>query len=120
MDIEAQIPTSPNECAFDDFTLRYLTQKELEYRVSAVFLDHQSQITPLMRSILIDWLSEVCKEFTLKRETFHLCVQNMDRYLSKVNVSKKEFQLIGISCLYIACKIEVLTAVRLRKSIRQR
>lgn len=43
-----------------------------------------------MRSTLIDWLAEVCKEFTLKRETFHLCVHNLDRYLSKVSVAKCE------------------------------
>lgn len=43
-----------------------------------------------MRSILYDWISEVCKEFTLKRETFHLCIHNLDRYMSKIHISKSE------------------------------
>lgn len=34
-----------------------------------------------LRAILVDWIMEVCKEFTLKRETFHLAVHNMDRYI---------------------------------------
>jgi cyclin E len=60
-----------------------------------------------MRSILYDWISEVCKEFTLKRETFHLCVHNLDRYMSKIQIAKSELQLLGLASLYIACKIEV-------------
>jgi cyclin E len=35
-----------------------------------------------MRAILLDWMMEVCMEFTLKRETFHLAVNYVDRYLS--------------------------------------
>ena len=37
-----------------------------------------------MRAILVDWMMEVCAEYQLKRDTFHLSVQLLDRYLSKV------------------------------------
>lgn len=60
-----------------------------------------------MRAILVDWMMEVCKEFTLKRETFYLSIHNLDRYLTKKEVLKNELQLVGIANLYIACKIEV-------------
>lgn len=61
-----------------------------------------------MRAILIDWIMEVCNEFTLKRETFHLAVNYVDRYMSiVVNVSKSELQLIGIVAMFIASKVEV-------------
>jgi len=38
-----------------------------------------------MRAILLDWMMEVCAEFNLKRETFHLAVIYVDRYLSDTN-----------------------------------
>ncbi|CAD8058303.1 unnamed protein product [Paramecium primaurelia] len=94
------------EGIFDEITLRLLYQKELEYKIHPQFFEHQSHISPLMRSILYDWISEVCKEFTLKRETFHLCIHNLDRYMSKISISKSELQLCGLASLLIACKIE--------------
>lgn len=43
-----------------------------------------------MRSILVDWVMEVCMEFLMKRETFHIAVNIIDRYMSvKKNVEKK-------------------------------
>ncbi|CAD8145454.1 unnamed protein product [Paramecium pentaurelia] len=104
---DEQIEINNNQDSiFDEFTLRLLYQKELEYKIHPSFFDHQTNITPIMRSILFDWISEVCKEFTLKRETFHLCVHNLDRYMSKIQISKQELQLLGLASLSIACKIE--------------
>jgi len=34
-----------------------------------------------MRTILLDWMMEVCAEFGLKRETFNLSLNYTDRYL---------------------------------------
>lgn len=64
-------------------------------------LDHR------MRSILIDWLSEVCQEFKLHRETFYTSVDFVDRYFSnRSNIRRHHLQLIGIASLFIAAKIE--------------
>ena len=35
-----------------------------------------------MRVILVDWMMEVSEEFRLKRQTFHLSVHLLDKYLS--------------------------------------
>jgi len=44
-----------------------------------------------MRTILIDWMIEVCTEFTLKRETFYYALNYVDRYLSiKRNIRKQD------------------------------
>nr|CAD7597459.1 unnamed protein product [Timema genevievae] len=60
-----------------------------------------------MRSILLDWLIEVCEVYKLHRETYHLTMDFIDRYLSKMrNVPKQHLQLIGITCLFIAAKVE--------------
>lgn len=49
-------------------------------------------------------------EYFLKRETYYLSINFLDRYLSiKKNIQKIELQLIGVTCLYIAAKIEVFS-----------
>ena len=59
-----------------------------------------------MRTILFDWMMEVSAEFSMKRETFHYSVNYTDRYLERVhNVPKGELQLIGVTALYIASKM---------------
>lgn len=91
-------------------TLQHLIKKENEYSVpSNYFKTNQKNITPYMRAILLDWMMEVSNEFTLKRETFHLAVNYVDRVLSlSVNVPKNELQLIGVVSMFLASKIEVL------------
>lgn len=63
---------------------------------------------PRMRAILLDWLIEVSEVYKLRRETFYLAVDYIDRYLSNVNqfVPKNHLQLIGVTCLFIASKVE--------------
>lgn len=71
------------------------------------FYTKQPNITPYMRAVLLDWMMEVCAEFTLKRETFYMAVSHLDRFLMESeSVKKNEFQLVGLSCMYIAAKIE--------------
>ena len=45
-----------------------------------------------MRSILLDWLTEVCEVYKLHRETFYLAVDFVDRYLTQ-QVAKSSFYL---------------------------
>lgn len=60
-----------------------------------------------MRAILLDWLIEVCEVYKLHRETYYLALDYLDRYLSTgVSISKAHLQLIGITCLFIAAKVE--------------
>ena len=56
---------------------------------------------------------EVSSEFTLKRETYHLAINFVDRYLSKVNVTKIELQLVGVTSLYMAAKCEEIFPPRI-------
>ncbi|XP_026473081.1 G1/S-specific cyclin-E [Ctenocephalides felis] len=69
--------------------------------------DSHPGIQPRMRAILFDWLIEVCDVYKLHRETYYLAVDYIDRYLSGPRkVLKSQLQLIGITCLFIAAKIE--------------
>lgn len=59
-----------------------------------------------MRAILIDWLIDVHLKFKLAPETLFLAVSLLDRFLSKHQVQREKFQLLGISCLFLASKYE--------------
>jgi hypothetical protein len=88
--------------------LQSILSKELEYMSNPYYLQSmQPNLSSSMRAILYDWMMEVCSELTLKRETFHLSVNLCDRYMSlKPNIKKEEYQLIGLTCMYLAGKLE--------------
>ena len=51
---------------------------------------------------------QVCEVYKLHRETFHLAADIIDRYLSaRSDVQKYQLQLIGVTALFIAAKLEV-------------
>lgn len=74
------------------------------------YMDSQPEINARMRSILIDWLTEVHSKFELMPETLYLTINIVDRYLSRTFVSRRELQLVGISSMLIACKYEEIWA----------
>ncbi|KAG7200284.1 hypothetical protein KM043_017750 [Ampulex compressa] len=81
-------------------------QKTVTQRDPQMFQRH-STLQPRMRAILLDWLIEVCEVYKLHRETYYLAMDYIDRYLSiHQNVPKNQLQLIGITCLFIAAKVE--------------
>lgn len=77
---------------------------------------HHDGLNNRMRSILLDWLIEVCEVYKLHRETYYLTVDYLDRYLtSKLKISKNQLQLIGITCLFIASKVEEIYPPKLHE-----
>ncbi|XP_037909397.1 G1/S-specific cyclin-E isoform X3 [Hermetia illucens] len=74
---------------------------------SARMLENHPGLQPRMRAILLDWLIEVCEVYKLHRETYYLAVDYLDRYLSgNKKIQKTHLQLIGITCLFVAAKVE--------------
>jgi len=63
-----------------------------------------------MRGVLADWLVQVHYRFQLQAETLFLCVNIMDRFLSARVVSLAKLQLVGVTCLFIAAKVEEILA----------
>ena len=70
----------------------------------------QTDINEKMRIILFNWIIEVHYKFHLVPETLYLCINIIDRYLSKKNINRKILQLLGVASLYIACKYEEIYA----------
>lgn len=58
------------------------------------------------KKILIEWLGEVCKEYSLTQDTFALTIQYIDKLYSIEIPTRDKTQLMGTTCLLIASKIE--------------
>lgn len=51
---------------------------------------------------------QVCEVYKLHRETYYMCVDYVDRFLSRTSgIKKSQLQLIGTTALFIAAKMEV-------------
>ncbi|KAJ2794876.1 Cyclin-A2 [Coemansia guatemalensis] len=61
-----------------------------------------------MRPILVDWLMEVAADYRMHRQTLHLTVQYLDRFLTNttLQVAPSMLQCYGTACLSIAMKAE--------------
>lgn len=66
-----------------------------------------------MREILIDWMIDVHMSFELKEQTLHLALSYLNEFESKAVFSKEEYQLVGITCLWIASKYEEIYPPRM-------
>ena len=73
------------------------------------FATVQTEIKPHMRKIVSDWMLEVSEEQQCQPDVFHLAVNYMDRFLSKVHIKKSQFQLLGAVCLFLASKFKEVT-----------
>ncbi|EDV99050.1 GH13253 [Drosophila grimshawi] len=93
--------------AADVWKLMCKRDEEDSHLRSSSMLEQHPGLQPRMRAILLDWLIEVCEVYKLHRETFYLAVDYLDRYLHKaLKVQKTHLQLIGITCLFVAAKVE--------------
>ncbi|XP_063689433.1 G2/mitotic-specific cyclin-A-like isoform X4 [Bolinopsis microptera] len=103
----------------------HLRKMEELYKPKPGYMSRQRYITIANRSTVIDWMFEVlnkfhmkvrkfdrsstrsvCDEFHLSQKTFQLAVSYVDRFLSKMNMPRKNLQLLGTTALFIACKVE--------------
>ncbi|TRY86794.1 hypothetical protein DNTS_022600 [Danionella cerebrum] len=90
----------------DDVWIKMLN-KELKYVHDKSFIQQHPTLLPKMRGILLDWLMEVSEVYNLHRETFYLAQDIFDRFmLTQKDIGKEHLQLIGVTALFIASKIE--------------
>lgn len=86
---------------------KLMTEKEDFYTRNPHALDGHPTLEPRMRTILLGWLMEVCEVNRFHRETYYLAMDLLDRIISSsLDAHKDQLQLIGITCLFIASKVE--------------
>jgi len=84
----------------------HLFQEEVAFMACADYMNTQTDLTPKMRTILVDWLVEVHMKYRLRPETLHLTVNLIDRLLTRMPVMRKRLQLVGVVAIFIAAKFE--------------
>ena len=73
-------------------------------------MESQKDLAWKMRGILTDWLIQVHMRFRLLPETLFLATNIIDRFLSTRVVSLAKLQLVGITCMFVAAKVEEIVA----------
>ncbi|XP_061631503.1 G1/S-specific cyclin-E2 isoform X1 [Phyllopteryx taeniolatus] len=90
----------------DDVWIKMLN-KDLKYVHDKSYMQRHPKLQPSMRAILLDWILEVSEVYCLHRQTAYLAQDFFDRFmLTQEDVNKDYLQLIGITALFIASKIE--------------
>ncbi|XP_026531700.1 G1/S-specific cyclin-E1 [Notechis scutatus] len=93
-----------------------MLNKEQKYARDKLYMEKHPLLEPKMRVILLDWLMEVCEVHRLHRETFYLAQDFFDRFMAtQQNVVKTLLQLIGVSSLFIAAKLEEIYPPKLHQ-----
>ncbi|KAM3876879.1 G1/S-specific cyclin-E1 [Diretmus argenteus] len=93
--------------ASKDVVWNNMLAKDKSYTKDVHVMEKHPYLQPKMRAILLDWLMEVSEVYKLHRETYHLAQDYFDRFMAtQSNVFKSTLQLIGITCLFIAAKVE--------------
>ncbi|KAE8627300.1 hypothetical protein XENTR_v10006933 [Xenopus tropicalis] len=101
--------TDPDAVAVSEYIdeiHQYLREAELKHRPKAYYMRKQPDITSAMRTILVDWLTEVGEEYKLRTETLYLAVNYLDRFLSCMSVLRGKLQLVGTAAILLASKYE--------------
>lgn len=102
--------------ASKDVVWSNMLAKDKTYTRDVHMMDKHPHLQPKMRAILLDWLMEVSEVYKLHRETYHLAQDYFDRFMAtQRNVFKSTLQLIGITCLFIAAKVEEMYPPKLHQ-----
>ena len=90
----------------------YSLLKEESELISKKLINHnylmneENEISPEMRAMVVDWLLEVHQIFHFQEKCLFTTIQIIDKYLSKINISIDEFQLLALTALNISSKQE--------------
>lgn len=94
---------------------KYYEQEELH--LIKPYMSSQKDINNRMRGILVDWLVEVHYKFRLQTPTLWLCINLLDRYLERMPLMRNRLQLLGVTCLFVACKFEEIYPPEVRDCV---
>ncbi|XP_023320467.1 G2/mitotic-specific cyclin-B1 isoform X1 [Eurytemora carolleeae] len=111
-DIDAEDEENPQLCTeYAPLMYAYLRQLEQDQPIRKDFLKN-CHVNGKMRGVLLDWLVEVHLQFKLLQETLYMAIFIIDRFLQVegLTLKRNRFQLIGVSAMFIASKVEEMYA----------
>jgi len=86
--------------------VKYLRSIESNWVIQVADLEKDNPDLRRNRSILMDWILEICYFFRFCQETLYHTVAIIDRTLSRHKVNVEHFQLVAMSAVLIAAKLE--------------
>ena len=95
---------------------KYIKEKYID----AHYLENvDSEITPEMRTVAVDWLVLIhYKIFKFKENTLFLAIQLFDRYLSKMILSTEKTELLLLTSFTLASKLEEVDYVNMQETLQ--
>ena len=94
--------------------VKYLYEIE-NFSVIPVDYLEDGSVSESMRSILVDWMIQVQHHLLLSQETLYLAVGILDNVLHRRDVDPNNLQLVGITSLLIASKLEEYYPAEIKK-----
>merc|ERR1712117_293318 len=101
----------------DKRVLENILSKEEEFHITDYCGNKDSKIAPHMRKIVTHWMMEVCEDQQCNPDVFFLSINYLDRFLSKVNIQKNQFQLCASVCILLASKFSQVVPVSTDKLV---
>nr|XP_042696427.1 cyclin-P-like [Chrysemys picta bellii] len=100
------------EYAWDIFTSMMRKQSSYIFRSWEV----PRALTAEMRALVVDWLVQVHEYLGLADDTLYLAVYLMNAYMKVARVRVPALQLLGVTCLFVACKVEECTVPEVKQA----
>ena len=93
----------------------YLYLRNIEQNLPSKSFLSKHKINPNVRTKLIDWMIEVFDAYCSETQTFFICVEIFDNFLSKTKniLNNSHVHLIGIASMFIASKFEDLCPIQM-------
>ena len=116
-EVESKTPMPKLSWANNHELWETMLRKDAKYIHDPFYLKRHVNIEPQMRAILLDWLVEISYAYRLHRETWHLALEYMDRFMTccKQQMRVDRLQLIGMTCLFLAAKVEEIYPPKLKE-----
>ncbi|XP_028813643.1 G1/S-specific cyclin-D2a isoform X3 [Denticeps clupeoides] len=106
MDTIIRARPDPNLVCDDRVLQSLLTIEERFLPQGSYFKCVQKDIQPFMRRMVATWMLEVCEEQKCEEEVFPLAMNYLDRFLAVVPTKKRNLQLLGAVCMFLASKLK--------------
>lgn len=94
------------EYVYEQEVYKVLKAEEIDRPPKPIIFEQKTTIKPYMREVVIDWLVSVHRDMKMHTDTLFTAIAIADFYLSKQDVNKAKLQLLYITALYMAMKME--------------
>lgn len=88
-----------------DNAYEYLLKLDEDTYLPDTILNEYSSLRQT-RDLLLNWVIKIHQNLKLENETLYMTIDLIDKFLIKKELPIEKFQLLGLTCLYIASKYE--------------